>query len=245
MTSPANGVRKKLKKTEPKGRRVLSQEAIEAAQTAQRKWRVWSSVSLAQYWIESSCGLFEPPKSNNPFGIQELPGLPSVAAGSHEWRNGVLVPVTERFACFASLSDAFDQHAKLLATLHCYWRAMAAPSAELFALALTGVYSTTPGYGSILVGTMRSYRLEQYDLPMTAPPAAPTVSAAPEPKTTVASGIVQIQQMLVRIGYKIAVDGFSGPQTTEAVRIFQFRSGLPADGIAGPETLAVLQRTAA
>lgn len=138
---------------------------IAAAQAAHTKWGVPASVSIAQYGLESAWGKAEPADSNNPFGIQELEGLPYVVAKSHEFRNGRMVPVEERFAKFASLEQAFDKHAELLATHRAYRYAMAqAEDPDKFALALTGVYATAPGYGSILIKLMKQNDLYRYDV---------------------------------------------------------------------------------
>ena len=51
----------------------------------------------------------------------------------------------------------------------------------------------------------------------------------------------QIQGLLNKFGYKLAVDGIVGPKTMAAIVDFQKKNGLVADGIVGPKTMAVLQ----
>ena len=53
--------------------------------------------------------------------------------------------------------------------------------------------------------------------------------------------VKQIQQKLKSWGYyNGSVDGIYGSQTVAAVKKFQSKNGLTADGIAGPKTLAAL-----
>ena len=52
-----------------------------------------------------------------------------------------------------------------------------------------------------------------------------------------------LQQKLNEFGAEIGVDGSFGNQTDRAVRNFQTDHGLTADGIAGPKTMAALQRS--
>lgn len=52
--------------------------------------------------------------------------------------------------------------------------------------------------------------------------------------------VSEFQRRLVAAGYPVAVDGAFGPETEEAVNIFQRDRGLAVDGIAGPETMAAL-----
>jgi hypothetical protein len=64
--------------------------------------------------------------------------------------------------------------------------------------------------------------------------------------TTLQSGdegesVELMQQALAALGYDVGTpDGVFGPGTEEAVKQFQADSGLDADGIAGPATLAAL-----
>lgn len=55
-----------------------------------------------------------------------------------------------------------------------------------------------------------------------------------------ASRVHRIQVMLNSLGYKVAQDGHFGTGTKKALMDFQHVSGLAADGIAGPATLAAL-----
>jgi flagellum-specific peptidoglycan hydrolase FlgJ len=156
---------------------LISLTAVLAAQKAAAEFRVPASVSLAQYVVESGAGRHEPLGSNNPFGIQSAKGQPFVEARTTEFRHGRFVSVTEKFRVFGSLEEAFQEHARLLATAPAYRRAMQlADNPDKFAKALTGIYATAPHYGETLVSVMRQYNLYQYDV---APLAAPAGIESP------------------------------------------------------------------
>jgi peptidoglycan hydrolase-like protein with peptidoglycan-binding domain len=59
------------------------------------------------------------------------------------------------------------------------------------------------------------------------------------------SGVKQIQTALAGHGYKVGADGTFGLQTAQAVKDFQTKNGLTADGIVGPLTWAKLSATSA
>lgn len=56
------------------------------------------------------------------------------------------------------------------------------------------------------------------------------------PKPSGNANIKTVQTSLNAIGYKLVVDGISGPATRTALKDFQKRNGLKADGIWGPNT---------
>jgi len=143
---------------------IIDTRVVAAAQAANAKWKVPASVSLAQWIVESGGGKHEPPGSNNPFGIKAVAGQPSVEALTREFIHGRFVSCYAKFAKFASLADAFNAHARLIATHPAYAHAMRAEEAEEFAERLTGIYATQPGYGDMLVKVMREYNLEHYDV---------------------------------------------------------------------------------
>lgn len=144
-------------------------DVVAAAQASEKLYYPlgpFASVSLAQWALESAYGRAEPPGSNNPFGIKAVRGQADVVSMTHETLHGVYVPLPQHFAKYVSLTDAFDAHAKLLATAPCYHAAQAAQTPDAYAMALQGVYATgIPGhpYGGALIAVMRSANLYQYD----------------------------------------------------------------------------------
>ncbi|MDF2547428.1 MAG: hypothetical protein K0R93_2326 [Anaerosolibacter sp.] len=94
---------------------------------------------------------------------------------------------------------------------------------------------------------------------VTAPKAtAPKTTAAPKAAvTTVATAVARLlavgsngsdvallQTKLNENGFKLSVDGVFGERTLEAVKSYQGKNGLKADGIVGPKTLAKLNPAA-
>lgn len=56
------------------------------------------------------------------------------------------------------------------------------------------------------------------------------------------SDVVEVQKLLVEVGYNIVVDGIAGPLTEKAIKSFQKSNGLTADGIAGVATISALNK---
>jgi flagellum-specific peptidoglycan hydrolase FlgJ len=149
-------------------------EVIQAAQSAQTKFllrnqlgevvcNIFASVTLAQWALESSFGRNMPAGSNNPFGIKSNSVSPHVACTTNEFYNGRYIRTVAYFAKYYSLIDAFQAHAKLLATGVAYADARHSGNARLFAADLSGHYATDPDYGNKLIEIMNEYDLYQYD----------------------------------------------------------------------------------
>ena len=139
-------------------------EVGDAAVASRLKWTVPASVTVAQWAVESAWGASMPPGSNNPFGIKAVGEQPAVESLTREVVNGETITITARFRAFESLSQAFEEHGRLLATAPVYKNAMkVADNPEAFADALTGVYATDPNYGFTLKWVMQNYGLSQYD----------------------------------------------------------------------------------
>ncbi|HEX6972174.1 MAG TPA: peptidoglycan-binding protein [Limnochordia bacterium] len=54
--------------------------------------------------------------------------------------------------------------------------------------------------------------------------------------------VFHLQRLLRAAGYEVEATGTFGPQTEQAVKAFQAAQGLTVDGLAGPATIAALQR---
>lgn len=125
-----------------------------AAQASEKKYGIPAEVTYAQWALESNHGKSMPAGSNNPFGIKARAGQASVDANTTEVINGIPERMSQKFAKYDSLEDAFDAHAKLLATSKTYAAARATHNANDFADALTGKYATDPAYGAKLKSIM-------------------------------------------------------------------------------------------
>lgn len=126
-------------------------DALQAAKISEQKFGVPASVTYAQYLLESGGGKHMPEGSNNPFGIKAKAGQPYVEAMTTEVIDGVEKRVMQKFAKFDSLQDAFDAHAKLLATSSYYKKAQGDTNdPNKYAEDLQGVYATDTKYASKL-----------------------------------------------------------------------------------------------
>ena len=150
-------------------------EVVAAAQAAHAKYfpkGPYASVTLAQWAIESAYGKAEPAGSDNPFGIKAVPGQAYVASRTREVLHGVSVYIEAKFAKYATLEDAFEAHAKLLATSPIYAEAQRATTVETYVRAMAKHYATAPNYADAIIGLIQSANLTQYDLPVSPAPAA-------------------------------------------------------------------------
>jgi flagellum-specific peptidoglycan hydrolase FlgJ len=144
----------------------LQPHTILAAQASERKWKVPTSISLAQYALESAWG-DKDLGVNNFFGMKVRAGKddPYILLPTREVIHGKSVMVQAKFRRFPSEEAAFDAHGELLGTAPVYAKARAKlPDVDAFADALTGVYATDPGYGKALKNLMLVSKLYQYNL---------------------------------------------------------------------------------
>lgn len=168
---------------------TIPPDVILAAQEAQDKYYVPSSVSIAQWALESGYGIHMPTGSNNPFGIKAKAGEAFVSATTHEVVNGVTETVSQNFAKYGSIAEAFDAHAKLLATVSLYKDAMTAwvhaKDLNLGIIYMAKHYATDPSYATKVMAIITANKLVQYDARSTTDSPPSTVVVPPTPTAQV------------------------------------------------------------
>lgn len=146
---------------------------VTPAQLTQRIYGVPASVTLAQWWFESTQGTSQlARRCNNFFGIKALQGEDYMEFPTHEVIKGRTVVELADFARYPSAIESFQAHGKLLSTITRYQPAMKAlPDVDAFCDLLHQCgYSTTPDYGHQLVMEIDYLKLRQYDI---TPPTEP------------------------------------------------------------------------
>ena len=148
--------------TTPSG--SVPQQITDLALAGQSKYNIPAEVTLAQWKLESGNGRKMPVGSNNPFGIKaskaDIKAGNFVEAMTTEHPNGVDVKVAQKFKKFDSIEEAFEAHAKLLATHPAYSEARKhEDDPRAFAKSLQGTYATDPLYASKLLSMMDQAKL--------------------------------------------------------------------------------------
>lgn len=119
-----------------------------------------ASITLAQWALESGWGTAMPPGSNNPFGIKAVGDQPFVRVPTKEFIHGEEVTIEQNFRAFASLAEAFADHARLLTTGAPYRAAFAQFQADrdmdAFIVAMAKRYSTSPTYAAQLMSMIEN-----------------------------------------------------------------------------------------
>jgi flagellum-specific peptidoglycan hydrolase FlgJ len=144
---------------------ITPPEIVTAAKSAQEKWKVPASVSIAQWRIESGNGVHSP--GCNPFGMKCRAGKndPSQLLMTTEFsKDRGYYKVPQAFRKFDTIADAFDAHAELLATAKVYAPAFAKlPDRDGFIEAMAARYATDPLYANKLEAMIQQSALGQYD----------------------------------------------------------------------------------
>lgn len=163
-----------------------------SAQRAYAKYGVPSSVTLAQYCLESDYGKHMPPGSNNPFGMKATGNDEFVACPTLEVYNGQTKRIVAHFKKYTSLDDAFEDHARLLANGKPYQKIKKYLSQPLvYVKKLTGLYATDPEYGDKLTEIINENNLTQYDIKVDKPASTVTKTIAIGTTGTVVAAATQ------------------------------------------------------
>jgi flagellum-specific peptidoglycan hydrolase FlgJ len=158
----------------------ITQDIIAAAQASEKQWKIPASISIAQWAIESGWGSHCP--RNNPFGIKAIAGYDTQCLNTTEVIHGIVQHLPQNFCAFTSLNQAFECHAKLIATAPVYAPAMAAlPDHGKFITLMAAHYATDPLYAHKIEAVIATSHLVQYDAPTSSPVPSPAPATSPHP----------------------------------------------------------------
>lgn len=152
---------------------ALPQSVVSAAQKSEAKWKIPASVQIAQYALESGWGAHDL-GCFNYFGMKApcdasgTPTVPFVMENTREVdKHGNSYHVNAPFRKFTTPDEAFDLHAKLLATAQVYAAARSClPNVHSFVNTMATKYATDPHYAALIWEIITgSHNLRQYDVP--------------------------------------------------------------------------------
>jgi len=96
---------------------------------------------------------------NNYFGYQEFDHKKDyVLCDTHEWKNGVKLPVEGKFKVYSSMEESIDDYTQLLLRRYKEYTTTDTPEDWANALELGG-YSTTANYGDHILGVAHTWRV--------------------------------------------------------------------------------------
>lgn len=142
-----------------------------AAQASQEKYKLLSSITLAQGILESNWGKSGlATKGNNLFGIKGKYNGQSVIMQTSEYVNGQWIKVDAEFRKYPSWNESVTDHTLLLVNgtswnKDLYKKVINATDYKTAATELQRAgYATDPNYASSLIRVIETYDLDKYDV---------------------------------------------------------------------------------
>ncbi|MBC1484448.1 GW domain-containing glycosaminoglycan-binding protein [Listeria immobilis] len=142
-----------------------------AAQASQEKYKLLSSITLAQGILESNWGKSGlATKGNNLFGIKGKYNGQSVIMQTSEYVNGQWIKVNAEFRKYPSWNESVTDHTLLLVNgtswnKDLYKKVINATDYKTAATELQKAgYATDPNYASSLIRVIETYDLDKYDV---------------------------------------------------------------------------------
>lgn len=204
------------------------------------KGRILPSVCIAQACCESAYGTsLKMVRANALFGIKV--GKAKAHFGS-AWKDKAYststkecydgktyVGITDMFRAYDSVEDAVEDYCDMLSSCSRYRACIGEKDPYRCITAIrNGGYATSPTYVGTIMCIINKYNLTQYD--------AESASRLVLRMGARGEQVRELQILLTRQGYQLAIDGIFGSKTLEAVKAFQAEHGLTVDGLCGTNT---------
>ena len=139
------------------------------AQADYSRTGVLASITLAQAWLESNCGKYTPPNSNNIFGIKcngNWQGECSYANTSEEVSSGHIT-INAGFRVYSSVEESIYDHSKFLIENERYTRYGFFNATDYVGQAWAlqnATYATDSNYASTLISIIETNNFDKWDV---------------------------------------------------------------------------------
>lgn len=231
---------------------------IAQRQAALHDNKLFPSVTIAQAIHESGWGtskkmvaanaLFGVKVGNSAYHFGDAWHGAAYKTGTTEYYDGkTATKITDWFRQYDTVEDAVCDYMDML--IHCkrYKGAVSqsTPKKSIEGI-INGGYATGPGYVNSIMKLINSYNLTKYDMKVLGAQVIFDMCPYPETNATLKRGmrgdkVKYLQWILNNHGATLNIDGAFGPSTEKAVKAYQTKSKLVADGIVGPKTWGVLK----
>lgn len=221
-------------------------------QAAEHDYKLFASVTIAQAIHESGWGTSKKMVAANAlFGVKVGKGAKfgkawhgaAYKTGTTEYYDGkTATKITDFFRQYDSVEDSICDYMDLICNSKRYVGALNCKTPEESIRAIvSGGYATGPQYATAIINIINTYGLKKFDKKGVTSDVCPY----PMPSTYVpairrgsSGGTVKALQWALNtlISAGLFIDGKFGPATEEAVKLFQKKTGLTVDGIAGRQT---------
>lgn len=222
-------------------------------QAAEHGYKLFPSVTIAQAIHESGWGTSKKMVAANAlFGVKVGGSAykfgkawhgAAYKTGTTEYYDGkTATKITDYFRQYDSIDDSICDYMDLICNSKRYAGALNCKTPEESIRAIVkGSYATGPNYATAIINLINTYNLKQFDKKGISsdvcPYPIPDNYAPGLRRGRHGDAVKALQWCLNRlIDAKLAVDGNFGPATEEAVKLFQKKTGLTVDGIAGRNT---------
>lgn len=162
---------------------------------------------------------------------------------SEEYTPGVLTNISANWRVYDDMAAGVRGYFEFISTKR-YSNLKTADTPELYLQRIKeDGYATSSTYVQTNLKRISLYSLRDYDKGFGVPPVSG--NPYPVPKGLIRRGqkginVRWLQRELVSRGFALVVDGDFGPKTENAVKEFQKKCGISADGIVGPQTMKFL-----
>ncbi|OPJ64136.1 glucosaminidase domain-containing protein [Clostridium oryzae] len=220
-------------------KKTFIKKVYPAAKAAMKKYDILASLTIAQAILESAWGRSKlTRKANNLFGIKadsSWKGKKVVMKTGEQRKNGRRYVVNAAFRKYENWADSIEDHGRFLSAER-YSKVRGERDYRKACRAIKEAgYATDINYDKLLVSIIERNKLYNYDrlVPEYEYPGY-EMKYAPHKED---ENVRRIKRRLMELGYRyMNDDGKFGKGTRRAVKKFQKKNGLKADGIVGEKT---------